>query len=169
MLNETTIYDVFEETITRMKGDGVLLLAGDPPNVMTIGWGTIGHIWRRQVFIVLVRPSRFTWGLMEKSTEFTVNILDDEFNGQISFCGTRSGRNVNKIEKCGFTLTPGIYTKTPFLAESLFHYECRIIHKNDLVPETLNGEIPERYYPSGDYHRVYYGEILGVFRNSSPL
>jgi flavin reductase (DIM6/NTAB) family NADH-FMN oxidoreductase RutF len=169
MKKETTISAVFEETISRMKGDGVILLAGDPPNPMTIGWGTIGYIWGRKIFTILVRPSRFTHALMEKSKEFTVNILGDEFRRQLSLCGTKSGRNTDKIKECGFTLENGICVKTPFIRESHIHYECRIVQENELLPEKIAADIAKTYYPAGDFHTVYYGEILGIFKCSPTL
>ncbi len=48
--------DYFAQTIQRMREDGLLLVtlgADGKPNVMTIGWGTIGSIWARPVFIVM--------------------------------------------------------------------------------------------------------------------
>ena len=51
--------DYFAQTIQRMREDGLLLAsvgADGKANVMTIGWGTMGCIWSRPVFIVLVRP-----------------------------------------------------------------------------------------------------------------
>ena len=56
--------DLFAQTIQRMREDGLLLVtlgADGKANVMTIGWGTMGSIWSRPVFIVLVRPSRHTY------------------------------------------------------------------------------------------------------------
>ena len=163
MRKEVEICSVFCETLSRMKGEGVILLAGDPSNPMTIGWGTIGYIWGKWIFTVMVRPSRFTWSLMENSTEFTVNILGDEFTEQLSLCGTRSGRNVNKTEPCGFTLDNGIRVKTKYIRESFIHYECRILQKNTLIPGTMAPDIIRKYYPAQDFHTVYYGEILGIF------
>ncbi|MFH1081419.1 MAG: flavin reductase family protein, partial [Pseudomonadota bacterium] len=43
------------------------------PNVMTIGWGSLGITWKRPVFTVLVRHSRFTYHMLEESGEFSVN------------------------------------------------------------------------------------------------
>ena len=59
--------DHFAETMQRMREDGLLLASvsrDGKPNVMTIGWGTIGSIWARPVFIVLVRPSRYSYSRM---------------------------------------------------------------------------------------------------------
>lgn len=164
MRKEVNVKSVFGETLEMMKGKGVILLAGDPPNPMTIAWGTIGFIWGKLIFTVMVRPSRFTYSRMESSGEFTVNLLPDAFSRQLSLCGAKSGRDVDKIAKCGFRLEQGIHIKTPYIRESSIHFECRIIHKHDLLAETLETGILKKYYPQKDLHRVYYGEIVGVFR-----
>jgi flavin reductase (DIM6/NTAB) family NADH-FMN oxidoreductase RutF len=164
MRKEVEISSVFGETLEKLKGQGVILLAGDPPNPMTIGWGTIGFIWGKLIFTVLVRPSRFTYTRMESSPEFTVNLLPDAFSRQLSLCGSKSGRDVDKIAKCGFSLERGIHVTTPFIRESSIHFECRIVHKHDLLPETLDKGILKKYYPQKDFHRVFYGEIVGVFK-----
>ncbi|TET93780.1 flavin reductase family protein, partial [Candidatus Aerophobetes bacterium] len=65
-----------KETFEMMNEVGLLLASGDmdKSNVMAIGWGTAGIIWGKPVFIVLVRPSRYTYGLIEKIGQFTVNV-----------------------------------------------------------------------------------------------
>ena len=169
MRKEVEIKSVFGETIDKLKGHGVILLAGDPPNPMTIGWGTIGYIWGKWIFTVMVRPTRFTHHLMESSHEFSVNVFSGEFNSHLSLCGTKSGRDTDKIKECSFTLETGIHVNAPFISESILHYECRILQKNDILQETLDQNIIDRYYPLKDFHRVYYGEIVGVLRESDEV
>ena len=158
------IFEGFEETMSKMSSEGTLLVTGDPPNPMTIGWATIGWVWGKPIMTVYVRPTRYTFGLIEKSTDFTVSVLPDEFHNEISLCGTKSGRDINKIRECGFILEQSAYVTAPFIAQSDMHYECRIIHTNKIDPYTLDPAIINRYYPLRDFHSVYYGEILGVFK-----
>jgi flavin reductase (DIM6/NTAB) family NADH-FMN oxidoreductase RutF len=169
MREEVEISTIFYKTLEKLKGPGVILMAGNPPNLMTIGWGTIGYIWGRLIFTVMVRPSRFTFSLIDSADEFTVNLLTDKFAEQISLCGSESGRDVDKITKCGFTLEHGIRIVAPYIRESFIHYECRIIHKSDLLPETLDKSIIKKYYPEGDFHRVFYGEIIEAFKESGDV
>ncbi|TKJ45032.1 flavin reductase, partial [Candidatus Aerophobetes bacterium Ae_b3b] len=77
------------ETFKMMNETGLLLVSGDmeKSNVMTIGWGTSGIIWGKPVFIVLVRPSRYTYGFIEKIGQFTVNVPFPEMEEIVSFCG----------------------------------------------------------------------------------
>ena len=163
MRRELGFFDVYSETLAKLSGKGILLLAGNPANPMTIGWGTIGTIWNMPIFSVLVRPVRYTFELMEKSREFTVCVLPDGFEKALALCGSKSGRDTDKNKLCGFTLEPGLIGSIPFIAESRYHYECRIVHKHRLDPGNLDVAVNKRYYPGNDWHMVYYGEILGVY------
>ena len=165
MHKQTGIFDLFKETTDQLDGDGALLIAGQPPNPMTIGWGTMGIIWGMPVMQVYVRPTRYTYGLMEAATEFSVCFLPKEQGRELAICGTQSGRDTDKMAMCGFRAEKGILIRTPFIQGSSFHYECRIVHKHPLDPETLDRKVIRRYYPKKDFHMVYYGEILGTFVN----
>ncbi len=163
MIKAVGPFDVYHKTIGKLAGNGILLLAGDPPNPMTIGWGTIGEIWHMPIFTVLVRPTRYTFGLMEKAKDFTVCVLPEGFNKHLAICGTKSGRNMDKVKVCGFTLEKSVHIITPYICQSEIHYECRIVHKHRLDPAVLDQAINEKYYQTRDWHMVYYGEIMGTF------
>lgn len=141
-----------------------VLLASQPeggtPNVMAIGWGTIGTIWSRPVFIVMVRPSRYTYQIIEETGEFTVNVAPLELKEKVAYCGSISGRNSNKFQETGLTPMPAKTVKTPLVKECHIHFECRVLHKNNLLPSEINQEILSEYYSSKDFHRVYFGQIL---------
>jgi flavin reductase (DIM6/NTAB) family NADH-FMN oxidoreductase RutF len=162
------VFDAFQETVKHLYekqgGNGLLLIAGVNGNPMTIGWGTIGIIWKIPIFTVLVRPSRYTHELIEDSGAFSVNVLSDEYAEQVLYCGTHSGRDADKLEQCGFQLQPGNLIPIPHLGQACVVYECRVVHRNKVLSDTLKDAIHEHYYSEGDFHTVYFGEILGVFR-----
>ena len=163
---QVELSEVFQETMTKLAGDGILLVAGDTPNPMTIGWATIGHIWNKRIMTVMVRPIRYTFGLMETFKDFSVCILPHEYHKELNFCGTRSGRDVNKLEACNLNVEKCAKVDSFFISESTIHFECRIVHKHWLDPVSLDPAIVSRYYPNNDFHMVYYGEIAGIFRKS---
>jgi flavin reductase (DIM6/NTAB) family NADH-FMN oxidoreductase RutF len=165
MHKEVHLFDVYQETLGKLDGDGILLVAGDPPNPMTIGWATIGHIWNKQIITVLVRPVRHTFSLMESAKDFSVCVLPDHYRKELAFCGTKSGRDLNKIEACHLNIDKCFKADSFFIAESSLHFECRIVHKHKLDPATLDPSIIKRYYPLKDFHMVYYGEILATYKN----
>ena len=93
--------------ICKALKSGILLTTkrGEEVNTMTIGWGTIGIDWSRPVFIAYVRESRYTKQLLEANEEFTVNIPYGSIDKKIlGVCGTKSGRDMNKISELGLTL-----------------------------------------------------------------
>ena len=162
---EVSYTDYMKETTQVMKEKGLLLVSVDgngKPNAMTIGWGTIGIIWGKPIFVVLVRPSRFTYGLIEQTGDFTVNVPPEELAEAVAFCGSASGRDVDKFKEKNLTAAPGKKVKSPIIEECLVHYECKMVHKNDVLKEELASEIQSSSYPTGDYHRIYFGEILSV-------
>ena len=150
--------------VIRLMGSPGLLLtsvdAGGVPNTMAIGWGTPGIIWGRPIFTVLVRPSRYTFGHIEATGEFVVSVPAEGMEDDVLHCGTASGRDEDKFAACDFTTTPGETVRVPLIDQCVQHYECRVLHRNDIVDGALDAEVREGCYPSGDLHRLYYGEIL---------
>ena len=165
MATEITSGDIMRETVDRLENGGIFLVSGTKGNPMTIGWGAIGRIWSRPVFQVLVRPSRHSFALIEELGEFTVCLPTDEQKQAVALCGSKSGRDLDKIEACGLTVSPSAHIEVPFISECSAHYECRVIHRNDVVNAALEAQIVAGSYPSGDFHRIYFGEILEVYRH----
>ncbi len=156
----------FAETMRQLDGNGLLLAATKPSgesNTMTIGWGTIGVIWGRPIFTVLVRPSRYTYQFIEESDEFTVNVPTLALKEFVLFSGTKSGRDYDKFSKFQLKVTPGHTVSAVTIDACPLVYECKVVQKNDVIPATFDPAISSRYYSRGDFHRVYYGEILGAF------
>ena len=153
------------ETLSLLAHPGLLLTSqgrDGKPNAMTIGWGTVGIIWGRKIFTVLVRPSRYPFSRLAASDSFTVNLPSPALHPAVAFCGSRSGRDVDKFAACHMTPEPGQTIATPGIAECPVIYECRIVHTNDVVNASLEPRIVADAYPKGDFHRLYYGEILAV-------
>jgi len=157
--------DYLKETFEVMGKMGLLLVSVDPagkPNAMTIGWGTVGIIWGKPIFTVLVRPSRYTHNCIEHTCDFTVNIPSKKMSDIVAFCGSESGRDYDKFKEKGMIAVPGKTVKSPIIEQCLIHYECKVVHRNDVLKEKLDGKIISSAYKSGDFHTIYYGEILRV-------
>ena len=136
-------------------------------NTMTIGWGTIGFIWGKPVFMVAVRPSRHTFGILEESLEFTVTIPKDEsLKEALAVCGTKSGRDIDKFAECGLVTKAAVEIATPIIVANAWQYECRVIYKQAMGEACiLEPTIMERLYQSsyGGLHTLYFGEILAGY------
>lgn len=156
------------ETYKSMRETGLLLGSigsNGRPNAMTIGWGLIGIIWNKPIFLVAVRISRYTHKLLEESGVFTVNVPREDMNQICEFCGTVSGRDVDKFEKAGLRWRMGSLVKAPIIEGCPIAYECKVIYKNSVSLQDLSKSIVESIYPRRDWHTLYYGEILKIHGN----
>ena len=144
--------------------DGMLLTAGDQSslNTMTCGWGQMGTLWRVPVATCYVRPQRYTYEFMQKQPFFTLGFYDASYKEKIMLCGTKSGRDIDKVAACGFT-TAFAACGAPYFEEARLVLVCRKIYTTTLTPEGFTGSFNyEKIYPEKDYHRVYVGEVIEI-------
>lgn len=150
---------------------GILITAkvGDKVNPMTIGWGTMGVEWGKPIFVAYVRESRYTRQMLDESGEFTVNVPVGEVDKRIlSVCGTKSGRDLDKISALGLHLEEGEQVAAPGIRELPLTLECKVLYRLKQPTETIPETIQNRYYPkdaSGaqDFHYAYFAEIVNAY------
>ncbi len=141
--------------------DWMLITAGtmEHMNTMTASWGGIGILWGRAVAWCVIRPGRYTVPFMEQSNAFTFSFFDQGYRDVLNFCGTKSGRDVDKVAATGLTpvqtLNGGIY-----FAQARLVMVCNKIYHDDIHPQNFLDPTIERNYPIKDYHRVFMGEIV---------
>ena len=162
--------------ICREMKRGILLTtkADDKVNTMTIGWGKIGIEWGKPIFIAYVRESRYTKQMLEANGEFTVNVPVNAIDSKIlGYCGTKSGRDTDKIADMGLTLEEPDMISVPGIRELPLTLECRVIYQQKQDLNAIPAEILTRYYPEAeegvfagekrDFHYAYYGEIVSAY------
>lgn len=139
-----------------------LLTAGDRDccNTMTIGWCQLGRLWNQPVCTVYVRPERYTYEFTEKHDYFTVSVMPLEAKQTMAFCGSKSGRDVDKIKECGLTLCYG-KEDAPFFDEAELVLVCKKIYMQDLEPNGVleDEKILSFYGENGGWHRMYVGRV----------
>jgi len=156
----------YEAVIEAMTRHGLLLGSYDAdgkPNIMAIGWGSVGSIWGIPLWTVLVRPSRYTYQCIEHTGCFTVNAPPVSLGMAVATCGSKSGRDTDKFAKTGLTAKKAGSVLAPVVAECPIVYECQVVHSNDVLPAKLADEILSGSYIDGDFHRVYWGKILAAY------
>ena len=170
MKKEVNVWD-YAGFIMERIGAGILLTtkAEGQVDTMIIGWGTVGVQWGKPIFIAFVRESRYTKELLEKNGEFTVNVPLDTLDKEIlSVCGTKSGRDMDKIRELGLTLEEGKTVSVPAIRQLPLTLECKVIYKQAQEPSAIFPEYDAKYYAKGtrnegDYHIAYYGEITAAY------
>ena len=160
-------------SMMRLMGDpGALLTTINrqgKPNVMTIGWCHLGIVWGKPVCIVYVRPSRYTFGNLEQVGEFVVNVAGDDMSHASAMCGVKSGRDGDKFKLAGLTTAPAKKVKPPIIERCLLYYECRVLHYADTARDRLNSDILKMYFPGGDLHRIFFGEIVACYGDPEAM
>jgi flavin reductase (DIM6/NTAB) family NADH-FMN oxidoreductase RutF len=162
---EMSFTDHYDSVIQVMRSRGLLLGAydaSDRANAMTIGWGAIGSIWAMPVWMVLVRPSRYTFKCIEQSGCFSVNVPGKDLFAACQLCGSNSGRDMDKLAAAGLTVAKGDAAAVPMIQQCPIIYQCQVVHRHDVAPGAMVRELLEGPYANGDYHRVYYGRILAA-------
>ena len=152
--------------ICKAMPQGILLTtaAEGKVNTMTIGWGTMGIEWGKPIFVAYVRDSRYTMQMLGKNPEFTINVPMGQVDKKLlGYCGTKSGRDTDKIADMGLTLEPGENVSVPGFKELPLTLECKVIYKQKQENEKIPAELFNRYYPDGDFHTAFYGEIVGAY------
>lgn len=162
------VIDAFDYAgdICKAMKKGILLTtkAEGQVNTMTIGWGTMGIEWGRPMFVAYVRDSRYTHEMLERSGEFTVNIPVGAVDSKIlGVCGTKSGRDMDKIRELNLTLEDPMNISVPGIKELPLTLECKILYRMEQTLDTIPQDIIEKYYPNGDFHYAYYGQIVGAY------
>lgn len=144
------------------QGAFLTVLAGDDLNVMTIGWASLGFIWGKSIMTITVRPTRHTFGIIERALDFTVSVPLSGMEKELEYCGTHSGRDGDKFKKGGLEIFPSIKAHTPIIALPGIHYECRIVFKSAMNPKNLTEDY-KHLYPQKDFHTLYFGEIFECY------
>ena len=142
--------------------DWMLITAGNREsfNTMTGAWGGLGIMWAKNVAWCVIRPNRYTYKFIEESPFYTLSFLEEQYRDILTYCGTKSGRDVNKVTETG--LTPVFGENTIYFAEARLVLECKKIYSQNILPKNFLSPEIEEYYPQKDYHRMYLGEIVKV-------
>jgi len=158
-------FDITDNVFKLLDKDWMLVTAGTIKNfnTMTASWGHLGIMWNLPVAIAYIRPQRFTFGFANESDDYTLCFFEKAHRKILQFCGTKSGRDYDKIKETGLipfeTDRGNIYYK-----QARMIMECSKIYQDDLKMEKfIRPEIARKNYPADDFHRFFMGEIVNVW------
>lgn len=162
-MRDVDFRSAYEKVMKQIQEGAFLTVrAGSRVNTMTIGWATLGIAWRQPIMMVMVRNSRHTFGIIEKAADFTVSVPSRDMKKEIAFCGTKSGRDMDKFRECPLTTANGKHVVSPIIQTPGIHFECRIVYKNAIDPALLTRSY-DALYAEKDYHTLYFGEIVACY------
>ena len=162
MFEKISPYELDENVFKLLDKEWMLVTSGkgDDVNTMTASWGHLGIMWNLPVAICYIRPQRHTFGFVNRYDDYTLSFFGTEHRDILKFCGSKSGRDHDKIRETGLvplkTESGNIYYEQARLV-----LECKKIYQDDMRAENfVRPEIAEKNYPGNDFHRFYFGEII---------
>lgn len=140
-----------------------LVTAGtkDKANTMTVSWGGLGVMWGKNVAFIVIRDSRYTKEFIDNGDFFSVTFFDEQYKPALSYCGSHSGRNEDKLAAANLTL--GSKHGIPYIDEGNLVLLCNKLSATRITEDSfLTPEIKEKWYPDNDMHTLYIAEIIDV-------
>jgi flavin reductase (DIM6/NTAB) family NADH-FMN oxidoreductase RutF len=132
----------------------VLVTCGDisgEKNAITLAW--VGTASSEPPCIAIgVRPTRFSYGLIQRYGDFVVNLPKADQVSVLEYCGTVSGRTEDKFAKANLTPVRGESVRAPLIAEFPVNIECKVKDRIALGS-----------------HDLFIGEVVTVHADSSVL
>lgn len=156
--------DLSDNVFKLIGGDWMLITAGNKEkfNTMTASWGGLGVLWNKKVCFCFIRPNRYTYEFMENEKSFTLAFLQEKYREVLRFCGSNSGRDVDKIAATGITPVESS-NGSVYFEEAKLVLECQKIYAQDLTPECFEDPELDKNYNGEDYHKLYIGEITACY------
>lgn len=113
-------------------------------NIMTVAW-QMPVSQAPPLVAISVRESRYSHTLIEKSREFVLNIPTIELLSVVDYCGSVSGRELDKFKEMNLTPVPAKKVSAPLIGECVGHLECKLSSSHE----------------AGD-HTVFVGEVVSA-------
>ncbi len=141
------------KTTTPIVSPAVVVSVGEwnESNLITLAW-VARVVSEPPVMSISIRPSRHSCSLIEKLGEYVINIPNTDQIREMDFCGTRTGRKVNKWKELNLTREKGSKVKVPLIKEFQINIECKVVKK------IKHGT-----------HVIYLGEVLAVHADEEIL
>ena len=134
---------------------------GKETNGMTIGWAGFGILWRKYMATVYVHKQRYSKHIFDNAKYYSICFMKNEQKDIVKYFGSVSGRNENKMEKCGLTVLEDV---APYFKEARAVVLCRVMGKSDFDINNVDEGVKDWYDKEG-VHSQYYGEIVKVLVN----
>ena len=149
------------DNVFEVIGKDRLLVTGSADgrtNAMTASWGGMGVMWGKPVAFLVIRPQRYTKEFIDKAEGLTISVFGEEKRKMMSYFGSVSGRDEDKIAKAGLTCVEE--EGRVYFEEARLALVCRKLYAQEMQEMCFfDDESKARWYPDKDYHTLYIAEI----------
>lgn len=98
---------------------------GEKENIITIAWTGVASSEPPLVYVSL-RKSRYSYDIIKNTKEFVINIPNDKLVVETDYCGTKSGKEVDKWKEMNFTKLQASKVDVPMIEECPIQLECKV-------------------------------------------
>ncbi len=161
---EIPVQEIANNTFELIGKDWALLTAGnkDKVNTMTISWGGFGVYGNRPVTFTFIRPQRYTKQFVDTAHTLSLCFFDESYREILTYCGTKSGKDIDKIAECNLTLD--YHESIPFFTQARLVLIQKVLIQQPIVQEHfVDTNFDKQVYPVHDYHDLYISEITKAF------
>ncbi len=161
---EINISDLNLNPFAKIGKEWMLITAGSKENfnTMTASWGGLGVLWNKNVAFTFIRPSRYTFEFTQKEEYFSLCFFHEEYKSALTLCGTKSGRDTDKVKEAN--LTPTFIDGVPCFDEASMVIICRKVYAQEMLKEcALCEDVKKHYGENEPYHTMYVGEIVKAY------
>lgn len=161
---EMNFDDFNTSPFSKIGKEWMLITAGtkEKINTMTASWGALGVMWGKNVAFTFIRPQRYTKKFVDNNETFSLCFFPEEYKKVLSYLGSVSGKDEDKISKTNLTFD--FIDNTPYFNEASLVLVCKKLYVQNLNPECfVLPELDNKWYENKDYHTMYVSEIQKIY------
>lgn len=161
MFQSINVKELQENPFALIGDKWMLITAGDAEkcNTMTASWGGVGVMWGAPAATCYIRPQRYTKEFIDQGEFFTLCFFGEEYRKVLQVCGSKSGRDMDKVKECNLTVKTA-ECGAPYFEEAELVLVCRKRYCQEMDANQMPEDIKEKWYPNKDYHVMYISEIV---------
>jgi len=129
-----------DEAILKKYPEQVVLVTSidtnGKPNIITVGWSMFCS-GNPTMVAIAIGKARYSHDSILKSGCFGYAFPDGKLKNAMLYCGSESGRNVDKFRETGLTAVPGKTIRAPLIQECPVNFECEVVHAYDSGSHTI--------------------------------
>lgn len=144
----------YDQALARKYPESIAIaIAVDPqgkPNPITLGWVMNTSIDPPMIAISVGR-TRYSLEAIRHARQFVVAFPSSQMVGDARFHGSKSGRDLDKLARCGTSTQPAKVVRGVLLADAVANFEC------ELESELTTGD-----------HVIFVGRVVASHMNADP-
>lgn len=145
--------------MSSMNNTGIFVTLGKKtPNVMVAHWGMFGKMWGRDVFVLPIRSSKYSYQIITQTKSFALNVPAHDMRGEISRCDAISGYSCNKFQELG------LHAKRAKSIEAYVLGECGLIVECNVIAQIPPDAITTYNDVKISSHTLFVGEIANCYK-----